>query len=85
MHFYFDRHTFRGYDFPVISDNFSDTYMMRVILVIGECADRASACTNSYGDTHLTHIWKIYKTMNHEFIIYQLVKDISVQMAMNSH
>jgi len=56
MHFYFDRHTFRGYDFPVISDNFSDTYMMRVILVIGECADRASACTNSYGDTHLTHI-----------------------------
>jgi hypothetical protein len=47
MHFYFDRHTFRGYDFPVISDNFSDTYMMRVILVTGDYAGRASVCRNS--------------------------------------
>ena len=56
MHFYFYGHTFRGYDFPVISDNFSDTYMMRVILVIGDYADRTSLCRNSYGDTDLTHI-----------------------------
>jgi hypothetical protein len=58
---------------------------MRVILVTGDYADRASACKNSHGDTNLTHIWRIYKTINHEFIIYQLVKGISVQMAINSH
>jgi hypothetical protein len=56
MHVYFDGHTFRGYDFPVISDNFSDTYMMRVILVTGEYAGRESVCRNSYCDTNLTHI-----------------------------
>jgi hypothetical protein len=56
MHFYLDGPTFQGYDFPVISDNFSDTYMMRVILVTGDYADRASACKNSHGDTNLTHI-----------------------------
>ena len=48
---YFDGRTSRCYDFPVISDNFSDTWMMRVILVTGVSADRASAGRNTYGDT----------------------------------
>ena len=56
MYFYFDGHTFPDYDFPVISGNFSVTYMMRVILVTGEYADRVLVFRNSYGDTNLTHI-----------------------------